>query len=68
MPEQPTRVAYNPTEFAALFGKSRAWGYRQVNDGKVLTITEYGRILTPASEVNRILDTAARHGLRTPRR
>ena len=52
------RVTFSPGEFAALFGKSQTWGYRQIYAGKVKTITEYGRILIPASEVERILAEA----------
>ena len=52
------RVTFSPGEFATLFGKSQTWGYRQIYAGKVKTITEYGRILIPASEVDRILGTA----------
>jgi hypothetical protein len=52
------RVTFSPGEFAALFGKSQTWGYRQIYAGKVKTITEYGRILIPAAEVERILATA----------
>jgi hypothetical protein len=52
------RVAFSPGEFAELFGKSQTWGYRQIYAEKVKTITEYGRILIPAAEVERILDKA----------
>ena len=52
------RVAYSPGEFAALFGKSQTWGYRQMYAGKVKAITEHGRILIPAAEVERILAEA----------
>jgi hypothetical protein len=52
------RVAFSPGEFAALFGKSQTWGYRQIYGGKVKTITAHGRILIPAKEVERILGTA----------
>jgi hypothetical protein len=55
------RVTFSPGEFAALFGKSQSWGYRQIYSGKVKTITEYGRILIPASEVKKILGTAGRY-------
>jgi hypothetical protein len=55
------RVTFSPGEFAALFGKSQSWGYRQVYAGKVKTITEYGRMLIPASEVKKILGTAGRY-------
>ena len=52
------RVAFSPGEFAALFGKSQTWGYRQIYSGKVNAITEHGRILIPAKEVERILEKA----------
>lgn len=52
------RVAYSPGEFAELFGKSQTWGYRQIYAGKVNAITEHGRILIPAKEVERVLESA----------
>ena len=52
------RVAFSPGEFAALFGKQQTWGYRQIYAGKVSAITEHGRILIPAAEVERILAKA----------
>jgi hypothetical protein len=52
------RVAYSPGEFAELFGKSQTWGYRQIYAGKVNAITEHGRILIPAKEIERILEKA----------
>lgn len=52
------RVAFSPGEFASLFGKSQTWGYRQIYAGKVKTVTEIGRILIPAAEVERILGKA----------
>ncbi len=55
------RVTFSPGEFAALFGKSQTWGYRQIYAGKVKAITEYGRIQIPASEVERILASAGRY-------
>ena len=58
MPEPSKRVAYSPAEFAALFGKSQTWGYRQIYAGKVKTITQHGRILIPAAVVERILGEA----------
>ena len=55
------RVAYTPKEFAALFGKSQTWGYRQIQAGKVNAIKDYGRILIPAEEVERVLSSAGRY-------
>jgi hypothetical protein len=52
------RVAFSPGEFAALFGKSQTWGYRQIYAGKIKAITEYGRFQIPASEVERVLGSA----------
>ena len=57
-PSALKRVAYSPGEFAALFGKSQTWGYRQIYSGKVTAITQHGRILIPAKEVERILESA----------
>jgi hypothetical protein len=57
-PQNLQRVAFSPGEFAALFGKSQTWGYRQLYSGKVKAITEHGRTLIPAAEVERILATA----------
>lgn len=54
----PHRVAYSPGEFAKLFGKSQTWGYREIYRGNVKAITEHGRILIPAKEVERILESA----------
>lgn len=51
-------MAYSPGEFAELFGKSQTWGYRQIYAGKVIAITQHGRILIPAKEVERILEGA----------
>jgi hypothetical protein len=53
------RAGLSPSEFALLFGKQKVWGYRQIYQGRVKTITEFGRMLIPRSEVNRILATAA---------
>lgn len=52
------RVAYSPAEFAELFGKSQTWGYRQIYAGKVNAITQHGRMLIPAKEVEKILESA----------
>jgi len=66
-PVTPQRVTFSPGEFAALFGKSQTWGYRQIYAGKVKTITEFGRILIPAAEVEKILATAERYEGKKPK-
>jgi hypothetical protein len=53
------RAGLSPSEFSQLFGKQKVWGYRQIYRGRVKTITEFGRMLIPRSEVERILATAA---------
>lgn len=56
------RRAFSPGEFAKLFGKSQTWGYRQIYAGKIKAITEFGRILIPAAEVEFVLKTAGIYG------
>ncbi|MAS94876.1 MAG: hypothetical protein CMO55_16900 [Verrucomicrobiales bacterium] len=58
---QTEKVALTPGEFAALFGKSQTWGYRQLYAGKVTALTGYGRTLIPVSEVERVLREAGRY-------
>lgn len=55
------KLALTPKEFAALFGKSQTWGYRQLYAGKVKALTGYGRVLIPASEAKRVLAEAGRY-------
>ena len=59
------KVALTPEEFAALFGKSQTWGYRQLYAGKVKAIKDYGRLMIPVAEVERVLSEA---GLYAPQR
>ena len=49
------RVAYSATEFAALFGRSATWGYRQIYAGRIKPIADCGRLLIPHTEVDSIL-------------
>lgn len=65
-PREMDRVAYTPKEFAALFGKSQTWGYRQIYSGAVASTTEHGRTLIPATEVQKILGTAQTKGKKPP--
>jgi Helix-turn-helix domain len=52
------RAAYSPREFAASCGKHPTWAYRLLYGGKIRAITELGRILIPASELERVLGLA----------
>jgi hypothetical protein len=52
------RVALSPREFAASFGKHASWAYRLLYSGKIHAITELGRLLIPATELERVLTNA----------
>ncbi len=52
------RLADTPAEFAALFGKSPTWGYRQLYAGRVKALDICGRLLIPRSEAVRLLAQA----------
>jgi hypothetical protein len=67
MDSSPEKIVYTPAEFAKLFGKSQTWGYRQLYAGRVTAITQYGRTLIPASEVERILTEAGIYEGNDPR-
>jgi len=57
--ESTTRKAYSPAEFAATCGRHPSWAYRLLYGGKVRALTDLGRILIPASELERVLASAA---------
>jgi hypothetical protein len=52
------RAAYSPAEFAATCGRHPSWAYRLLYANKVRALTELGRILIPASELERVLSRA----------
>jgi helix-turn-helix protein len=59
VPRLPTkRAAYSPAEFAASCGRHPSWAYRLLYGGKIRAITDLGRILIPASELERVLSSA----------
>ncbi len=58
---QPTtqhRAAYSPAEFAASCGRHGSWAYRLLYAGKLKAVTQLGRILIPATELERVLSLA----------
>jgi len=59
----PNKPAYTPAEFAALFGKERTWGYRQIYAGKVNAVTIFGSIMIPVEEVEKVMAGASRYGV-----
>ena len=52
------RAAYSPAEFAASCGRHPSWAYRLLYANKIRAVTELGRILIPASELERVLSLA----------
>ncbi len=52
------REALTPREFAAKYGKSETWGYRQLYSGTVKAITIAGNLMIPVSEIDRLNSTA----------
>ena len=55
------RAAYSPTEFAALFGRSPTWGYRQIYAARVKPISDCGWLLIPREEVDLFLARRAEY-------
>jgi Helix-turn-helix domain len=55
------RVALSPAQFAALCGRSPTWAYRQIYAGRILPISEYGRLLIPRSELDALLARKAEY-------
>ena len=56
--EADTRIGFSVTEFAALFGRKKDWGYKVIYAGKVKVIDGLGGILVPTSEIQRIKKSA----------
>jgi len=56
---QGARLAFTPTEFAAMFGRHATWGYRQLYAGHIKAIRGAGRILIPLIEIERFTANTA---------
>ena len=54
----PKRLAYSPAEFAVACGRHPTWAYRLLYAGKLNAISETGRLLIPASEIEKLLGGA----------
>ena len=55
------RAAYSPAEVAASCGRHASWAYRLLYANKLKAVTELGRILIPASELERVLSQTGRY-------
>jgi hypothetical protein len=49
------QLAYTPADFAALFGRSQVWGYRQVYGGAVAAKEIGGRAMITRDEILRFM-------------
>jgi hypothetical protein len=56
--ETKHRLALSPAEFATACGRHPSWAYRLLYANKIRAVTELGRILIPAAELERILSLA----------
>lgn len=56
--ESLDKIAYSPTEFAALFGRSGTWGYRRIYCGDVTARSIAGRAMITKEEVLRFIREA----------
>jgi predicted site-specific integrase-resolvase len=61
------KAVLTPTEFAALFGRTYTWAYRQIYAGKVQVLTQLGRMMIPKSEVECLLAEKEVYNGRPPR-
>lgn len=53
-----SQVVLTPSQFAQPFGRSTSWTYRRLYAGDIQAITCMGRLMIPATEVDRILAKA----------
>lgn len=51
------RLAYTVAEFAALFGRSQAWGYRRIYAEEVVALEIGGRAMITKEEILRFMAT-----------
>jgi predicted transcriptional regulator len=53
------RAAFTIPEFGRLVGRSRAWAFTKLKEGRVPTVVVAGSQMVPASAILAILSTAA---------
>ncbi len=61
--EKPTtqKPAYTVAEFAGMFDRHKSWAYRMIYAGRIEVISDYGLMMIPAGEVEKIVGTAKRY-------
>ena len=58
---EATKPVYTVAEFAALFNRHKSWAYRLIYNGRIHVISEFGLMMIPAGEVEKIVATARRY-------
>jgi hypothetical protein len=56
--ETKQRLALSPAEFAATCGRHPSWAYRLLYANKIRAVSHLGRLLIPATELQRVLSLA----------
>ncbi|MCB1098955.1 MAG: hypothetical protein KDN22_25510 [Verrucomicrobiae bacterium] len=60
-PRSSGKPVYTVAEFAALFSRDKSWAYRQIYAGRINVISDFGLMMVPASELDKIIGTARRY-------
>ncbi len=55
----PGRLGYSVKEFGDLFGRGKDWVYKLIYAGKLKKIEDFGGLIIPATEAERILKSAS---------
>jgi hypothetical protein len=59
--EPVSKPVYTVSEFAALFNRHKSWAYRLIYAGRIQVISDFGLMMVPSSEVEKIIGTAHRY-------
>ena len=62
------REGYSPAEFARSLGKHPTYIYRLLYAGKLKAVTQFGRLLIPRSEIDRMMATATTYNPKPKKR
>ena len=61
LPEASAKPVNTVAEFAALFSRHKSWAYRHIYAGRINVISQFGLMMIPAAEVEKIVATAGRY-------
>ena len=54
-----TKQVYSVAEFAAQFGRHKSWAYRLIYTKRIDVIKDFGRMMIPKSQIQKILASAS---------